>query len=122
MRTFMLASAFVALGFAGAARMQTPQQPDAIPTESRERLRQLAADPAVQDVIRGLQALQEAERLRRQSDMCAGPGNSSVALNEEIFFDGRAYRCVEVFGPNEAPGMANGPLKRRSLGFIRAKD
>ena len=30
----------------------------------------------------------------------------TVALNEEIFFDGRAYRCVEVFGPNEAPRMA----------------
>lgn len=120
MRNCLLASAVIALtGLVGAARAQAPQQPSVTATESRDRLRQLATDPVVQtqaELMRALLARQEAQR---QSTSCAGPDNASVALNAEIFFDGRAYRCVEVFGPNEAPGMANAPLKRRTLGLVR---
>lgn len=119
MRNCLLASALVALiGLVGTAWAQAPQQPNVSTAESRERLRQLATDPVVQaqlDLMRALMARQEAERAQRT---CAGPGNVPVALNAEIFFDGRAYRCVEVFGPNEAPEMANAPLKKRTVGLV----
>ena len=108
MRNRLLAAAFVALiGLVGTAWAQAPQQPSRTPTESRERLLAL---------MRELLARQETERAQRT---CVGPGNAPVALNAEIFFDGRAYRCVEVFGPNEAPGMANAPLTKRTVGLVR---
>ena len=123
MRNCLLASALVALtGLVGTAWAQAPQQPNVTTTESRERLRQRATDPAVQaqvELMRALLARQEAERAQRQSVTCAGPGNAPVPLNAELFFDGRVYRCVEVFGPNETPGMANAPLKMRTAGLVR---
>ena len=122
MRRFLLAAAFVTLTvLVGTGWAQAPQQPDGATSESRERLRQLASDPVVQaqiELMRALVARQQAERAQQESRTCAGPGNAPVALNAEIFFDGRAYRCVEVFGPNEAPGMANAPLKQRTVGLV----
>ena len=56
-----------------------------------------------------------------EANTCAGPDNAEVALNAEIFFDGRLYRCVEIFEPNDAPGMANAPLKRRNAGLARVQ-
>ncbi len=120
MRKFLLASALVAVvGLVGTGWAQAPQQPNVANPDSRERLRETAAEPLAQtqlDLMRALLARQEAERAQRT---CAGPGNAPVALNAEIFFDGRQYRCVEVFGPNEAPGMADAPLKRRTVGLVR---
>lgn len=119
MRHCLLASAFIAVtGMIGTAGAQAPPQPNVTTTEARERLRQRADDRVIQaqtELMQALLARQEADR----AVSCAGPGNAPVALNAEIFFDGRAYRCVDVFGPNEAPGMANAPLKKRTVGLVR---
>jgi hypothetical protein len=82
-------------------------------------------DPLVKAAVESLKAMTQGLAAKgqqaREANTCPGPGDSRVALNTEILFDGRLYWCVEVFEPNDAPGMANAPLKRRNAGLVRVQ-
>jgi len=118
---------FLSLGILGA---QAPQQPDG-QSSAEERLRrtqrllQVMSDPVIKKQLELAQAMAEAAEVarakQREANTCAVPDGTRAALNAEVFFDGRLYRCVEVFELNDAPGMANAPLKRRNAGLVRVQ-
>ena len=114
----------------GSVWAQAPQQSDAQSSaeerrRSIQRLQQIMADPVIRKHLELAQAMAEAAEVarakQREANTCAGPDGTRVALNADIFFDGRLYRCVEIFEPNDAPGMANAPLKRRNAGLVRVQ-
>ena len=97
---------------------QKPAEPTAQPQSAFD-------NPVVKAQVESLKAMTQGlaagDQQAREANACTGPDDSPVALNTEIFFDGRSYRCVEVFEPNSAPGMANAPLKKRSVGLVRVQ-
>lgn len=95
------------------------------PVERTSQQQSAFDDPLVKAAVESMKAMTQGLDAKgqqaREANTCAGPGDSRVALNTEIFFDGRLYRCVEVFEPNDSPGMANAPLKRRNAALVRAQ-
>ena len=125
MRNRLVSAVALVLLFATAIGAQAPQQPPPQPQvtqevvtspEERARRRQLLLnDPMIKEALARMGAMvesAEASRARqREANTCAVPDGTRAELNDEIFFDGRLYRCVEVFEVNDAPGMANTPLR-----------
>lgn len=132
MRNRLIGTVVLALLSVGTVWAQapqpTPQQQDAdgkAREESRTRLFRLMNDPVIKKQLELSQAMAEAAEAsrakRREANTCAVPDGTRAELNAEIFFDGRLYRCVEIFETNDAPGMANAPLKRRNAGLVRVQ-
>jgi hypothetical protein len=110
---------------AAQAPQQAPQEVD-IGAKARQermlRLFRLMDDPLFRKQVELTQVATEESRARqRETNTCAVPDGTRIDLNAEIFFDGRRYRCVEIFEMNDAPGMANAPLKRRNAGLVRVQ-
>ena len=120
MRSRRIVSMLAALALgSGVMRAQAPQQPPTDNREAREKLIRMATDPATLSALESMRLLVEqtdAAKREREGAMCAGPGNQQVPLNAIDVFDGRTYRCVEVFEPDPA---RPGALKKRSVGLIR---
>jgi len=127
MRNQLMIAAVLTVAVTSVVWAQAPQQPNGTSSTEEQsrplgRTRELLNDKVLQkqvELLRAMVEAREADRAKqRDANTCAGPGNTRVALNGDLFFDGRLYRCVEVFEPNDAPGMASGPLKRRGAGLV----
>ena len=123
MRNRLISTVVLALLSVSAASAQEPQ-----PTsQQQEEARQVRQERAGRLFVRIRQRVSTPQSTEaplaetREAATCAGPDDSRVPLNAEIFFDGRVYRCVEVFERNDAPGMANAPLKQRNVGLVRTQ-
>jgi hypothetical protein len=122
MRNRLISTVVLAFLSVSAASAQEPQ-PTSQQQEDARQVRQERAGLFVR-IRQRLSTPQSTEAPlaeTREAATCAGPDDSRVPLNAEIFFDGRVYRCVEVFERNDAPGMANAPLKQRNVGLVRTQ-
>jgi len=122
MRNRLISTVVLAFLSVSAASAQEPQ-PTSQQQEEARQVRQERAGLFVR-IRQRLSTPQSTEAPlaeTREAATCAGPDDSRVPLNAEIFFDGRVYRCVEVFERNDAPGMANAPLKQRNVGLVRTQ-
>ena len=86
--------------------------------EWRENVLKGGADPQTLQALEWMRASverMEAARRQRESEGCVSSGGEQVRVGAVTVFDGRTYRCVEVFEPD----AAGGALSKRGVGLVR---